>query len=157
MPRPIEEILKRVRVRELELQTDHLIPPSTSLGEVYRSFDERRHGAAVICEGDRVVGIFTQRDILERIALEDRDHETPVAEVMSELPATVRPDQRLAEAIEVMVSGGYRHAPVVDERGRQMGLVSSRVILRFIAEHFPETVLNLPPRLHQVPPRPEGG
>jgi CBS domain-containing protein len=157
MSRPIEEILKQVRVRELELQTDHRISPATSLGEVYRSFDERRQGAAMICAGDRVVGIFTQRDVLDRIALENLDHGIPISEVMSPSPVTVRPDQRLAEAIEVMVSGGYRHAPVVDEHGRQMGLLSSRVILRFIAEHFPEAVLNLPPRLHQVAPRPEGG
>ena len=56
-----------------------------------------------------------------------------------------------------MVKGGYRHVPVVDAEQRQVGLLSSRVILRFIADHFPEAVLNLPPRLNQVLSRPEGG
>ncbi|MEJ2085284.1 MAG: CBS domain-containing protein [Acidobacteriota bacterium] len=76
---------------------------------------------------------------------------------MSTRPVTVRLDQRLADAIAVMVEGGYRHTPVVDADGNQVGLLSTRVILKFIADHYPETVLNLPPRLDQVLTRPEGG
>ena len=55
------------------------------------------------------------------------------------------------------MDGGYRHIPVVDDDGHQVGLLSSRVILSFIADQYPESVLNLPPRLHQVLTRPEGG
>jgi len=157
MSRPIEQILRDVRVRQLRLQSDHRIEPSTPLSEVYRAFDEQRHGAAMVCEGDRVVGIFTQRDVLYRTALEGLDPSTPVSEVMSSRPVTVHLDQRLDEAITAMVDGGYRHIPVVDDEQHEVGLLSSRVILRFIADHFPEAVLNLPPRLHQVASRPEGG
>ncbi len=153
----IEQILRDVRVRQLQLQSDHRIEPTTPLSEVYRAFDEQRHGAAMICEGERVVGIFTQRDVLYRTALENLDPSTPVSVVMSERPVTVNLDQRLDEVIEAMVKGGYRHVPVVDAEQRQVGLLSSRVILRFIADHFPEAVLNLPPRLNQVLSRPEGG
>ncbi len=153
----IEELLDRSRVRDLRLQADHRIDPDTPLEEVYRAFDEQRHGAAMICDGDRVIGIFTQRDVLYRAALENLDPKTPVSEVMSARPVTVGLDQRLAEAIQSMVEGGYRHIPVVDEQENQVGLLSSRVILRFIADHYPESVLNLPPHLHQVLSTPEGG
>jgi CBS domain-containing protein len=149
MPSRIETILEGAKVRDLELQTDHRIEPSTPLAEVYRIFDEERHGAAMICDGDRVVGIFTQRDILYR--------QTPIADVMSTRPITIGLDAPLAAALAAMVDGGYRHVPVVDDHDRQVGLLSSRVILRFIADHYPEAVLNLPPRLSQVMPRPEGG
>jgi CBS domain-containing protein len=157
MPRPIEEILRQTKVRDLKLQSDHRIDPATSLAEVYRAFDEQGHGAAMVCDGDRVVGIFTQRDVLYRTALEGLDPATPVSAVMSDRPVTVGLDQDLAEAIRVMVEGAYRHIPVVDDDNHQVGLLSSRVILRFIADHFPEEVLNLPPRLDQVMSRPEGG
>lgn len=157
MSRPIEQILKDVSVRQLKLQSDHRIAPSTPLSEVYRVFDELRHGAAMVCDGDRVVGIFTQRDVLYRTALEGIDPSTPVSQVMSSRPVTVHLDQRLEEAITAMVEGGYRHIPVVDDDQKQVGLLSSRVILRFIADHFPEAVLNLPPHLDQVASRPEGG
>lgn len=153
----IEELLNTVRVRDLELQSDHRIGPQTPLADVYRAFDEQRHGAAMICDGDDVVGIFTQRDILYRTALEDMDPQTPVSEVMSVRPETIGLDHLLAQAIQAMVEGGYRHVPVVDEEGHQVGLLSSRVILRFIADQYPEAVLNLPPSLQQVMPRPEGG
>ena len=153
----IEDLLKNVRVRDLELQSDHRIDPSTPLAEVYRVFDEQRHGAAMVCDGDNVVGIFTQRDVLYRTALEDLDPQTPISKLMSSRPVTIGLNQALSEAIQAMVEGGYRHIPVVDDDGRQVGLLSSRVILRFIADQYPESVLNLPPRLHQIMPRPEGG
>jgi CBS domain-containing protein len=153
----IEDLLAKVKVRDLQLQPDHRISPRTRLSEVYRSFDEQRHGAAMVCDGDEVVGIFTQRDVLNRTALENLDPQTPVSEVMSDRPITISLQHDLAEAIQAMVEGGYRHIPVVDENRKQVGLLSSRVILRFIADHYPEEVLNLPPRLHQVMTRPEGG
>lgn len=111
----------------------------------------------MVCEGDRVVGIFTQRDVLNRTALEALDPATPVSEVMSARPITIGLGQDLADAIQAMVEGAYRHVPVVDDTGNQVGLLSSRVILRYIADHFPEEVLNLPPMLDQVMLRPEGG
>lgn len=157
MPSGVEKLLKNIRVGDLRLQSDHRISPDTPLSEVYRRFDEQRHGAAMVCDGEQVVGVFTQRDVLYRTALEEMAPDTPVADVMSKAPATVRPEQRLAEAIRVMVEGGYRHMPVVDGEGRQLGLLSSRVILKFIADHYPEATLNLPPRLHQVAALPEGG
>ncbi len=157
MPRKIEEILLEVRIDELRIQHDHKVSPETSLGDIYRLLDERRHGAAMVCEGDRVVGIFTERDMLYRTALESLDLSTPIGELMTRDPVTLRTDQRLSEAIRTMVEGGYRHLPLVDAEGREAGLLSTRVVLGHIADHFPEAVLNLPPRLHQQMPQPEGG
>ncbi len=81
----------------------------------------------------------------------------PSLSLMSDRPVTIGLNEALAEALRAMVEGGYRHIPVVDDDGRQVGLLSSRVILRFIADQYPESVLNLPPRLHQVMSRSEGG
>jgi CBS domain-containing protein len=153
----IEDLLKNVKVGDLKLQTDHRIDPGTPLAEVYRAFDEQRHGAAMVCDGDNVVGIFTQRDVLYRTALENPDPQAPISSVMSDRPVTIGLNAALAEALRAMVEGGYRHIPVVDDDGRQVGLLSSRIILRFIADQYPESVLNLPPRLHQVMSRSEGG
>lgn len=157
MPSRIEDLLKNVKVGDLKLQTDHRIDPGTPLAEVYRAFDEQRHGAAMVCDGDDVVGIFTQRDVLYRTALENPDPQAPISSLMSDRPVTIGLNAALAEALRAMVEGGYRHIPVVDDDGRQVGLLSSRVILRFIADQYPESVLNLPPRLHQVMSRSEGG
>ena len=157
MPRKIEEILQEVRIDQLRLQHDHKVSPDTTLGEIYRLLFERRHGAVLICEDDQVVGIFTERDILYRTALESIDPSTPIRKLMTTDPVTLGTDQPLADAIRTMVEGGYRHVPLVDRDGREAGLLSSRVVLKYIADHFPEAVLNLPPHLHQRMIRPEGG
>ncbi len=157
MLRTIEEILLEVRINQLRLQHDHKVSPETSLGEIYRILEERRHGAVLVSEEDRVLGIFTERDMLYRTALEAVDPSTPIRDLMTPDPVTLTKDQRLADAIRTMVEGGYRHLPVVDKKGREAGLLSTRVVLSFIADHFPEEVLNLPPRLHQQMQQPEGG
>jgi CBS domain-containing protein len=154
---PIEETLSQVRVSEVRLEVGGTVSPETPIGEVCDLLDRQRRNALVVCDGDEVVGIFTQRDVLYRTALEGPDPATPIRELMTREPFTMRIDDRLADIIHAMTVRGYREVPLVDGRGRWLGLVSSRNVLRYIAEHFPEAVLNLPPRLHQRLRQPEGG
>jgi CBS domain-containing protein len=153
----IEEILQGVRIEEIDVREVCRVEPATSLSEVYRLLDERHLGAVVVCEGSRVAGIFTERDVLYRTALEPIDPATPIRELMTAAPRTLRPDQLVAEAIAAMAEGGFRQIPLVADGGRLVGLLTSRAILRFIAEHYPAAVLNLPPRLHQTLSQPGGG
>ncbi|MGB6336525.1 MAG: CBS domain-containing protein, partial [Thermoanaerobaculia bacterium] len=82
---------------------------------------------------------------------------TPIEQLMTPDPVTLGIDEGLAAAIKIMVDGGYRHIPILDNKGNTAGVITSREILRHIADHMPETVLNLPPRLHQELHRPDGG
>jgi CBS domain-containing protein len=157
MAKPIEETLQEVQISALQLEVGGAVGPDMPVGEVYEVLDRQRRNAVVVCEGDAAIGIFTQRDILYRTALEAPDPETPIRELMTPDPFTLRIDQKLADAIHVMTEHGYRSVPLVDGRGRWVGLLSSRNVLRFIAEHFPEATLNLPPRLNQHMTRAEGG
>ena len=157
MARSIEEILRDVRIDEVKLRPAVRATPETPLAEVYALLETSSHGAVLICEGKKVCGIFTERDVLYRTALEAPDPSTPIGELMTRDPVTLCRDARLAEAVRVMTERGYRHVPLADDEGRYEGLLASRNVLRFIADHFPEAVLNLPPRLHQRMLTPEGG
>lgn len=157
MARSIEEILKEVRIEEIKLQPAITVAEDTPLGEIYSLLEASPHGAVLVLEDTRIVGIFTERDVLYRTALEDLDGETPIGELMTPDPTTVGVGDRLAEAVRLMTERGYRHLPLVDTEGRYLGLLGSRDVLSFIADHFPEAVLNLPPRLHQKMLTPEGG
>ena len=157
MARTIEEILQDVPIAEVGLKLAVRTPPDTPLERVYELLEESPHGAILVCEGERVVGIFTERDVLYSTALEDHDPSTPIRELMKAEPVTLARDDLLAAAVKVMTERGYRHVPLVDAEGRFLGLLASRDVLRFIADHYPEAVLNLPPRLHQVMLTPEGG
>ncbi len=157
MPRTIEEILQDVPIAEISLKLAVRTSPDTPLERVYRLLEESPHGAVLICEGERVTGIFTERDVLNRTVLEDLDPATPIRDLMKEDPVTLARADLLAAAVRIMTERGYRHIPLVDAEGHFQGLLASRDVLRFIAEHYPEAVLNLPPRLHQVMLTPEGG
>ncbi len=156
MGRTIEEILGEVKLRDIRLPDIPPVQASTPLSEIYRRFAEQHRCAIVVCDGDEVVGIFTERDIIYRTILEGHDPSTPVSRVMTRNPKTVRRDACVSCAVRSMVSGNHRHMALLDEAGRPIGLVSVRDILQFIADHFPPVVINLPPDLHQAMLRCEG-
>jgi len=157
MARSIEEILQDVRIDEIPLKSPMRAAPETSLEEAYALLEASPHGAILICEEGRIRGIFSERDVLYRTALEDLDPATPIGELMTPDPVSVAGDAKVATAIQMMTELGYRHLPLMDGGGCCEGLLATRDVLRFIAEHFPEAVLNLPPRLHQQMLLPEGG
>ena len=72
-------------------------------------------------------------------------------------PCTLSPNAKVGDAIRLMTEGGYRHIPLVEEDGRSRGLVSARDVVRFIADHFPTEVYNLPPGFRQRIRTCEGG
>ena len=155
MPSGIEEILGTVRIREMPRRTVCVVDPATTIDEVYRLLDERHSVAVLVCDDSGLVGIFTERDILNRTALEG-DGETPIGDLMNPIKARLSFDDRLADAIKLMVESGYRHVPL-PEGPAEPGLVGGRDIPKLVAEYYPEALLNLPPRLHQQMTRPEGG
>ncbi len=83
-------------------------------------------GAILVLADTELVGIFTERDALFRVAAEGLDpNQTSIAEVMTPDPMTIGPDKPFTDALELMHGGQYRHVPVV-ENGGPIGMVSSR-------------------------------
>jgi CBS domain-containing protein len=115
----------------------------------------QRTGAVLICEGEKLVGILTERDALKLMA-SGADLSTPVREVMSSDPATILSTATVGEAIRVMSDGGYRHLPIIDGQGKPTGVVAVHGIVHYLVDHFPETVYNLPPDPKAAPRAREG-
>ena len=103
------------------------LDPATSLVEAARRMHERRVGAVVVREGDRLVGIVTERDVLRAVATGGVDG--PVADAMTRAPETIGPDESAGQAAALMIHGGFRHLPVVDG-GDVVGMVSIRDLVR---------------------------
>ena len=150
-----DQVLVGVRIGELPRRPVCRVDPATPLAEVYRRLDEEHGVAVLVCEGSELLGIFTERDVLYRTALES-DPETPVGDLMTRKLVTLSGDDKLAEAITTMAERGIRHVPVLGGEGEEPGLIGGRDVLQMIAEYFPEALLNLPPRLDQKMPTPEG-
>jgi len=97
--------------------------------DVAKLMNQRRIGAAVVTDGDKVVGIFTERDILNRVVAAGSDpSKTKVGSVMTAPMACCRRDTRLAECKTVMSQKRIRHLPVVEE-GTLYGIISIGDIL----------------------------
>src|SRR3972149_5126684 len=71
-------------------------------------------------------------------------------------PDTLTADATVGDALALMDRGGYRHVPIVDGKGRIAGLLRQQDVLEYLAEAFPEEILNLPPRPHQRMEEPDG-
>ncbi|MGB9688221.1 CBS domain-containing protein [Thermogutta sp.] len=105
---------------------------------------DQKLGAVTVCDRGQTVGIFTERDALRCLA-EATDLETPIGDVASPGPVTVKKKDSLAEAISRMSYRGYRHLPLVDEDGQVVGMVDAINIIQWLVEHFPRAVYTLPP------------
>lgn len=115
-----------------------------SVGNVMQLLRAQRTGAVVICEGSTLVGIFTERDALKQMAA-GSDLTRPVREIMSTEPVTIPHSATVGQAIRTMAEGNFRHLPIIDSERKPKGVVAVHGIVRYLVDHFPETVYNLPP------------
>ena len=146
------------RLRVLSRRQPVTVPPGTSLTESVRAIQRSGTGDSVfVCDADgRLVGVLTERDIFGTIVAGRVDLSQSVESLMTSEPRTLDLDQTIRDAIELMQTGRYRNVPVVDESGHLVGVVRQVDIIKYLAESFPEELLNLPPRPHQRMEEPEG-
>jgi CBS domain-containing protein len=135
------------------------VRPGTSLGECLRRIQETGTGDSVFVteESGRLVGVLTERDIFAKLVDSDVDLSRPVESLMVDHPWTLHLDQPIRHAIDLMQTGRYRNVPLVDDDGALVGVVRPVDILKYLAEAFPEELLNLPPRPHQLMVAEDGG
>jgi CBS domain-containing protein len=100
------------------------ISPDALIFDAIKLMAEKNIGALVVMAGDRLVGVFTERDYTRKVALQGRSsRETRVREVLSPQVITVEPSQTVEEGMRLMTEKRVRHLPVV-EKGKVLGIVS---------------------------------
>jgi CBS domain-containing protein len=106
----------------------------------------RQPGVLVVDGQGRLIGIFTERDLLTRVVGQGRDpRTTALAEVMTAHPEALSPRDRVCYAVNRMSVAGYRTVPLLDATGRPIGVVTVHDFIKWLAHLFPEAVLNLRP------------
>lgn len=101
------------------------VGPTTTVAEAATVMGERGAGSALVMDGDRLVGIFTERDIVKALGQHFDAAAHPVSGWMTRDPFTAPPDMTVRDALNTMLERGFRHLPVVEE-GRVAGVVSIR-------------------------------
>jgi CBS domain-containing protein len=147
----VERFLPGIVVKDLRRSLRTLMKPAftlpveASVAEAIEQMKTKRHGCVLLVQNKRLVGIFTERDILKKIIGATFDLETtPIASVMTPTPHALWADDTIAYALNFMDLGGYRHIPIVDNMFEPVGMVSVKDIITYLVQHFADEVLNLP-------------
>ncbi len=101
-------------------------PPEATVSEAARLMAQKNVGAILVLEKERLVGIFSERDVVFRVIAKGLDAKTTrLSQVMTADPKTLEPGKSYGHALLLMQENGFRHVPVV-ENGRPIGIISSR-------------------------------
>jgi CBS domain-containing protein len=133
-------------------------PPGTSVRCAIETMQREQMGFILIVEDERLKGMFTERDLLNKVAAREIDIDTVrIDEVMTPNPECLGEHYQLVYAINQMTTRGYRHIPIVDERGRPIKVISARNIVTYLANRFRKDVINIPLDPDRaIPPAAEG-
>jgi CBS domain-containing protein len=158
--RDVGRAILDTRIEELKYTPPVALPLDATVAKAIELMRKKRIGAVIVVEKGRkkrVVGIFTERDLVARV-LDKRGYgRLALGKVMTPSPETLRPKDSVAYALNKMSVGRFRHVPLVDDAGRPAGMLSIRDIIDFVVEVIPEAVLNLPPEPElEMHPKAEG-
>jgi CBS domain-containing protein len=137
-PSEVEQTITRETIKSLAPHVPISIEPATTVREAIQKLVENRIGCLLVKEGDELVGIFTERDVLNRISENPRVMDQPIQDFMTKSPTTARLDDSIAYALHAMDLGGYRHLPIVNADGKPKGIISIRDILGYLCDRFAE-------------------
>jgi CBS domain-containing protein len=111
------------------------VAPSDSLAQAISQIQSSNIGQALVVERGKLVGILTERDLLDKVAGRDVNFDLLlVRDVMTTNPEAVSPADPLGTVINRMSVGGYRHVPIVDE-GKPVGILSAKAVANYILSH----------------------
>ena len=103
-------------------------------------------GAALVVEAGKLVGIFTERDVLMKVAGQPIDlTQSEINTFMTRDPVTLPADSTVAFALNRMVLEGFRHIPLMDDEDRPVAVISMRNVIEYLSEYFNRETMNLPP------------
>jgi CBS domain-containing protein len=111
-------------IRDAMTSNPTAIQPNTTAREAAQKMKSEDVGSLPIVEGDRLVGVLTDRDLAIRVLAEDKGADTPVSDVASKDVVTIDPQQSVEEAARLMAEHQVRRLPVCEEDGRLVGLLA---------------------------------
>jgi CBS domain-containing protein len=136
------EVERSISTHTVQVLCPHkpeFVQATASTREVVQHMGELRIGCVMVLDDERFVGIFTERDVLNKITPDLSRLDQPVRDFMTADPESVTKTDSIGYCVQAMALGGYRHLPVVNETGEARGILSVRDILRFLCVRFAQS------------------
>ncbi|HEU4386068.1 MAG TPA: CBS domain-containing protein [Anaeromyxobacteraceae bacterium] len=136
------------------------VTPDATVSRAVELMKKKRVSAVLVVakkKPRKLVGLFTERDFLDRALGARGFGRLKVSKVMTRDPEALAPGDSVAYALNKMHVGRYRHVPLVDERGVPLGVISARDLIDFLCELCPEEIMNLPSQPKYAVPRTQEG
>lgn len=153
--RVVQKLQEEV-IGHLDLDGYAVCEPQEPIAEVLKKMRHQHVSAVLVEEGGRLVGIFTERDALTKVADQPATWARPVAELMTREPHSLDAQQPIRSALRLMNAGDYRNVPIVDKKGHIKGNLPQHEVIRFLTDQFPEDIYNLPPDPERIARTREG-
>lgn len=153
----LEQELKVERVTHLDLSGFSKIASGSSVRNALAKMQAEKHNVCLVTDGNDLIGILTDRDVLRKVVNHPEKWDAPVDEMMTPDPVTITPDTSAAEALWLMDEKHFRNLPVVDSDGTIVGDMTHQAVINYLATRYPVEVLNRPPNPDQFPRKQEGG
>lgn len=116
--RPIQNVIAKQKILKS--------PANTTVHAAAKAMKERNVSSVLVIDGNRLIGIFTERDAVSRVLAEGRNaNATKLGDVMTRQPKTISPEKPVGHALLMMYEGGFRHVPVVKD-GHPVGMITAR-------------------------------
>jgi CBS domain-containing protein len=144
------------RVSVLPTDDYVVVSPYTPLSQAIEAMKNDEGGCVIVSDDGRVAGIFTERDLLNKIIGENVDLESPISDWMQSAVETLDAEATIGEAVRLMNEKSFRNIPLV-KNGDLVGSISVFDIITYLAECYPKETMNLPPLPAQVMDTVDGG
>lgn len=155
--RPIEQLVKSIKIGQIVNPRLIQAPPEITVKAAVEIMQSNKSGYIVVADHQKkVVGMFTETDVLNRVFGKRDVWKKTVADVMTRNPLVLCVKDTVGKAIELMGQNHFYHIPLVDEKNVLVNVVSVRTLIRFLAEFYPTEIYNLPPKYDQTMETAEG-
>ena len=134
---PLMQALAEEEIGTIRHEPFTAISPDMPVHEAVQKLVGLHIACLLVAEDDKLVGVFSDRDILLKVAFEyDQYKDRPVRDVMTKNPIFVYKTDSAAAALTVMALCGYRHVPVLDIDDKLVGIVSPQRVTEFLQQYF---------------------
>ena len=141
----LKESLQKAPVTHVDLSFYIETELGTKVIDVLHKMKASHRKCALVMDRGHLKGIFTERDVVKKVAGDADALSKPIDQLMTPDPMTISGELTVVKAAEAITGTRYRYLPVVDDDGNVLGTLTYYALIKYISDYFPQDIYNQPP------------